>query len=77
MRTVSEAQKGISHRLYMLRLENDMSQDDLAKAIGVAKSTIWRWEKGAHYMPAEYVSRLCKTLGCTMEHLLEGTEERK
>lgn len=74
--TRSEKQAAIGHRLYILRLENDMSQYDLGKAIGVADSTICRWEQSARYMTVGHLEKLCEVLGCSIEYLVTGKEKQ-
>lgn len=53
----------------------NVSQGDLAKAIGVSAKTEWNWEQGLSYPNAEYVWRLCEFFGCDPNTLLGWYDE--
>ncbi len=38
--------KELGKRLWELRIKNEMSQDDVARALGVSAQAISRWENG-------------------------------
>jgi len=38
--------KELGKRLWELRVKNEMSQDDVARALGVSAQAISRWENG-------------------------------
>lgn len=54
-----------------LRLNTHLSQEHLAKEIGVAVSTIRRWEKGLAEptMTLRQTKNLCHAVGCSLDEL--------
>ena len=60
----------IGKRLKELR--GNLTQDDLAKEIGVTKNTISRWEKNSKSMSARHAVMIAKVLGC---HVLDIISE--
>ena len=57
-----------------LRLERNLTQPQLAKMVGVAKSTISYWENGINEPKASYIIKLAEVFGVTTDYLL-GLEE--
>ncbi|MBW4422222.1 MAG: helix-turn-helix domain-containing protein [Myxacorys californica WJT36-NPBG1] len=58
-----------------LRRKADLTQLELAQAVGVTESTISNWEKGRNALVwFERVARLCKTLECSPEQLIDYVE---
>lgn len=56
-------------RLKIARIENDMSQDDLAKSVGVTRQTIGLIEAGDYNPSLKLCIAICKTLGKTLNDL--------
>ena len=56
-------------RLKAARAARDMSQDQLAKAVGVSRQTINAIEKGEYNPTIQLCRGICKTLGKTMNDL--------
>jgi putative transcriptional regulator len=56
-------------RLKAARAGLDMSQDDLAKAVGVSRQTISAIEKGDYNPTINLCISVCKTLGKTLDEL--------
>lgn len=56
-------------RLRGLRHERRMTQQELAKAINVTKSTISHWENGDNYPPLSAAIELSKMFGVSLDHL--------
>ena len=56
-------------RLKAARAGLDMSQDDLAKAVGVSRQTISAIEKGDYNPTINLCVSVCKTLGKTLDEL--------
>ena len=54
----------------------DMTQQDLADALHVAKSTVQRWEEGLNKPGTDKVAEMAGIFGCTTDYLLGVTEER-
>ncbi|WP_067779549.1 helix-turn-helix transcriptional regulator [Actinomyces vulturis] len=57
------------NKLRQLRRWHEMSQADLAQAVGVSRQTIANIERG-NYSPSVYLAlALCKRLGATVEQV--------
>ena len=57
-------------RLKELRSEKNISQQNLAKAIGVTQKAIDFWEKGINEPKATYIISLAKYFKVTTDYLL-------
>ena len=57
-------------RLKELRIEQSLSQQQLAKAIGVSQKAIDFWEKGINEPKASYVVALSKFFAVSADYLL-------
>lgn len=62
-------------KLKSARALKDMSQDDLAKAVGVSRQTINAIEKGDYNPSINLCIAICKELGVTLNDLFWGDEE--
>ena len=60
-------------RLKIARVEMDMSQDDLARAVGVTRQTISKWEGGHSVPDLEKLQAMCRIFDVTLDELT-GTE---
>lgn len=56
-------------RMKMARLEMDMKQDDLAKAVGVTRQTIGMIESGKYNPTLNLCISICKALNKTLNDL--------
>jgi putative transcriptional regulator len=56
-------------KLKSARAGADMSQDDLAKAVGVSRQTISAVEKGDYNPTINLCRAICKVLGNTLDEL--------
>lgn len=63
----------IGNKIRMLRLENDLSQEDLAKMLQVSKSAISQWEKG-NGLSIDNVYTICKVFCISVDELIKSTE---
>lgn len=63
-------QKGLGARLRSARLDTEMTQNELAQALGTTIGKVCRWERGdtLEYALIEKVSRRCKV---PIEYLLD------
>jgi transcriptional regulator with XRE-family HTH domain len=67
--------KGPEHfkiRLSIRRSAMGMTQKYLAAKIGVAASSVMRYEKGRHYPPGDTIVKIARVLKCRAGWLLEG-----
>ncbi len=64
-------------RLKIARIERDMSQDDLAKAVGVTRQTIGAIESGNYNPTLKRCIQICRATGKTLNDLFweEGANE--
>ncbi len=62
-------------KLKSARALKDMSQDDLAKAVGVSRQTINAIEKGDYNPTINLCIAICKVLGVTLNDLFWDSEE--
>ena len=56
-------------RLKIARIERDMSQDDLAQAVGVTRQTIGAVENGSYNPTLKLCIAICKATGKTLDEL--------
>lgn len=56
-------------RLKMARIEHDLSQDELAKKVGVTRQTIGLIELGKYNPTLSVCIAICKTLNKTLDDL--------
>lgn len=59
-----------SLRIKELRLENKLTQKQLADKVGYSASMVTRWEKGECEPTASAIVKLSKALNCTTDYLL-------
>ncbi|KAA8674518.1 helix-turn-helix transcriptional regulator [Clostridium sp. WLY-B-L2] len=56
-------------RMKIARIEHDMKQEDLAKAVGVTRQTIGMIESGNYNPSLKLCVSICKALGKTLDEL--------
>ena len=61
-------------RIKELRLEKNLTQSDVAEAIGTSQRNIGRWENGENEPAAIYVKALAEFFGVSADYLL-GLED--
>ena len=66
----------ISERLKSLREDKDLSQKELAKALGVSPSTIGMYESGKRTPDSEMLTRICDFFNITVDYLLGRTNTK-
>lgn len=67
-------------RIKKLRIEHDLSMQELADRVGVAKSTVFRWENGETPLEAAgnaRVTRLADVLGTSVPYLKGQTDDQR
>ena len=62
--------KVLSERIRQLRVENGLSQPELAKALNVSNGLISFWENDINEPKATYIVRLCKYFDVSADYLL-------
>lgn len=61
-------------KLKAARAAHDLSQQQLADAVGVSRQTINAIEKGDYNPTVKLCIAICKTLGCTLDDLFWDAE---
>jgi putative transcriptional regulator len=56
-------------RMKIARMEQDLKQEDLARAVGVTRQTIGMIESGNYNPTINLCVAICKTLGKTLDEL--------
>jgi len=64
--------EGMGDRISRLRLENEWSQDDLAKRIGTTGNQLSKYECGVREPSLEMLSRIARALQTTADFLISG-----
>ena len=68
----------MARRIKELRKERNMTLEDVAKIVGVGKSTVRKWETGMiENMRRDKIATLAKALGTTPLYLMGWQEEQK
>lgn len=57
-------------RLQETRKDQDMTQTEIAKILGIAQQQYSLYETGRRSMPAEYLPAICRALGVSSDYLL-------
>lgn len=57
-------------KLKALRLSKNLTQGDLAKKLGVSRTTITMWENGLSKPRFDTLVRLTQIFGCTVDEFL-------
>jgi len=64
----------IGERLYNLRKERNMSQEDLANVLDVSRQTVSKWETGESMPDFNKICPLCEYFGITSDELISGKQ---
>lgn len=63
-------------RIENLRVDNDLTQQQIADIIGKTKKTYWKYEKGESDIPVSAAIKLADFYGVRLDYLL-GISDRK
>ena len=61
-----------SEKLQQLRKQNDLTQEQLAKALYVSRTAISKWESGKGYPSIDSLKEISKFFSVTIDALLSG-----
>ncbi len=67
----------IGEKIRLLRLQNKMTQEQLADHLGVSYQSVSRWENGVTYPDIEFLPAIAKYFSVTVDDLLGQDEEEK
>ncbi len=65
-----------SLRIKQLRLDNNMSQEELGKLVGISKVSVWQWENGINYPNNETLLKLADYFQVSTDYLLGKSDIR-
>ena len=65
----------IGERLYNLRKDKKISQEELANVLGVSRQTVSKWETGESTPDFDKIIPLCNYFGITSDELLSGKRD--
>lgn len=63
-------------RMRALRQDHDLSQEKIAKMLGVAQTTYSQYELDKRPMPIEYLVALCKFYNVSSDYMLGLTDKK-
>lgn len=63
-------------RLRQLRLENNMTQEDLSKKLNVSRATVGRYETDERFPDKDILKNIADTFNVSIDYLLERTNLR-
>ena len=66
----------IGARIHDVRRDLGMTQDDLARAVGVSRSAVAQWETGRAGQVTGNLTRVAACLGVGVEYLMFGEDKR-
>ena len=67
----------INEKIYNLRKEHNLSQEELAEELGVSRQTISKWELGESNPDFDKIVPLCELFNISTEELLRDKKEVK
>lgn len=65
----------VSTQIVSYRLENDLSQKDVAEFFGVTQGMISKWESGTYNFTIEAIAKICEKLNKTFDIRIEDEAE--
>lgn len=63
-----------NEKLYKLRKEKNLTQEELAEALFVSRTAVSKWESGRGYPNIDSLKAIAKFFGVTVDELLSGDE---
>ena len=64
------------HRIRDTREDQDKTQGEIAKAIGISQTQYSRYERGANEIPVHYLIMVADILGVSIDYLTGRTDEK-
>ncbi len=62
----------VIERIEELRRGKGITQKDLAKAIGISKSAVYKWGKSSSFPSLENIESICRIFNITVEQFFSG-----
>lgn len=63
-------------RLEDLRIDHDLTQDDVAKLLGCQREVYRRYEKGTRTIPVDFLIKLADYYGVSVDYLVGRTKSK-
>lgn len=67
----------VAEKIRTIRLENGISQRELANKLGLSNRAVSKWEKGLSYPSTENLIRIAEVFSIPLEYFFEKTREEK
>ena len=64
-------------RLYDLRIDNDLKQEDIAKVLKITTQAYGMYENGKRHLPIESLVTLCKFYNVSSDYILGLSNNKK
>lgn len=64
----------VNEKIYLLRKEHNLSQEELANELNVSRQTVSKWETGESSPDIDKIVPLCEYFGITADELLTGNK---
>ena len=74
MRLIIYMKMTLGEKLKQLRIENEMSQKDLAKELGIFFTAISKWEKDEYLPSIVYLNKMKKIFKVTLDEIVEDVK---
>ena len=71
-----DSSQAIGSRIRDARIEQGLTQDQLAAAVGVSRSAVAQWETGRAGQLSGNLDRIARVLAVGVEHLMHGPDKR-
>lgn len=66
----------LNEKLFKLRLDNKLSQSDVAKVVGTTRQSISNYERGTSVPDANQLMKLAKAFNISVEELFKDVKEK-
>ena len=63
----------MTHRIREIRIGRSMTQQELAKVIGISQSAVAKWESGSCQPSLDNLLKAAAVLGCSMDELIKSS----
>lgn len=63
-------------RLEDLRIDHDLSQEEVARILGCQREVYRRYEKGTRTIPVDFLIKLADYYGVSMDYLVGRTKDK-
>ncbi|AQQ54490.1 helix-turn-helix domain-containing protein [Planococcus lenghuensis] len=68
--------ESIGKKIKALREERNLSDEEFAKALGIAKSTVWAYEGGKKLITVTHLTNIADFFGVSADYLLDRSTDQ-